>query len=233
MRIPACLLPLLLIAVPPQAQQADCEVALVMAMDVSRSVDAAEFDLIRHGTAEAFRNPDIGQLIARMDGGVLITVTQWSGAGQQRQMIPWRHVETVDDLRALAGEIDAMKRAYRFELTAPGNALKHAAGLLESMPRDCRRRIIDLAGDGVRNTGLPTGAVGEAIAARGITINGLVVRGDTPDPLEFYRNEVRRGPLSFVEISKGYEDFPRAILLKLMRELSPSLSALPMKEARG
>jgi Ca-activated chloride channel homolog len=221
---------LLVLTLLPQnlaAAQDSCEIELVLAMDVSRSVDAAEFDLIRRGTAQAFRTPEIQQVIGNMQGGVLATVTQWSGAEQQRQMIPWRHLRSVSDLREFADAIDGMKRAYRYELTAPGNALAHAAGLSASAPLKCRRRVIDIAGDGVRNTGLPTGPTADRIAALGVTINGLVVRGDTPDPLAFFRTEVRRGPLSFVEVSTGYEDFPRAMFLKLLRELSPSLSMLP------
>ena len=230
----ACLLILALLAAPAAARAqggAGCAVALVLAMDVSRSVDAAEFALIRNGTAAAFRDPALRRLVESAPGGVLVTLTQWSGADQQRQSIPWRVLAGGADLDALAAEIETVKRAYRFSLTAPGNALQHAASLFARAPLNCRRRVIDLAGDGVRNTGLPTGAIGDRLAARGITVNGLVVRGDSPDPLAFYRSEVRRGAASFVEVATGYADFPRAMLLKLLRELSPALSALP--QARG
>ncbi len=216
---------LFLFALPLKAQET-CAVELVLAMDVSRSVDPAEFQLIRNGTAEAFRNPEIIALIDWMPGGVLVTVTQWSGMRQQRQLIPWTLLNTADDARAFANAITAMKRTFRYDLTAPGEALLHAEALGQTAPYKCSRRVIDIAGDGVRNTGENVSEVTDRIAAQGVTINGLVVRGDTPDPLEFYQTEVKRGPLAFVEISDGYDDFPRAILRKLLREISPNLSRL-------
>lgn len=214
------LLILLLLPLPAKA----CEVALVLAMDVSRSVDAREWRLIKRGTAEAFRNNDIIELVTWLDGGINVTVTQWSGADQQRQVLDWRRVETASDLGHLADDIEAMLRVFRFELTAPAEALEHAFSLREDLPQKCRRYVIDIAGDGVRNTGGDTNLVANAIEAEGVTINGLVVRGDTPDPLEFYLTEVQRGPLSFIEISEGYDNFPRAMFRKLLRELTPSLS---------
>jgi hypothetical protein len=201
-------------------------VELVLAMDVSRSVDAQEFRLIRHGTAEAFRNPEIIELIGWLKGGILATVTQWSGPDQQRQVLGWQHLTDAASLARFADQIDAMTRVFRYELTAPGEALLHAESLGATAPLTCRRRVIDIAGDGIRNSGQETGAAADLIESRGLTINGLVVRGDTPDPLEFYHAEIKRGPLSFVEISDGYEDFPKAMFHKLLRELSPSLSSL-------
>ncbi|MFT4717188.1 MAG: Ca-activated chloride channel family protein [Paracoccaceae bacterium] len=219
---------LLLTALPLQAQQA-CEVELVLAMDVSRSVDPNEFHLIRHGTAEAFRNPEILELIDWMPGGVLITVTQWSGPGQQRQVIPWQLLTNTEQVRAFADSVDAMKRRFRFDLTAPGEALIHAEEMGRTAPFTCNRRVIDIAGDGIRNTGVDAGETADRIAALGVTINGLVVRGDTPDPLEFYETQIKRGPLAFIEISKGYDDYPRAIFRKLLREMSPNLTLLDVE----
>jgi Ca-activated chloride channel homolog len=219
---------LLLSAFPLQAQQS-CEVELVLAMDVSRSVDPNEFNLIRHGTAEAFRNPEILELIDWMPDGVLVTVTQWSGAQQQRQVIPWHLLSNAEQVRDFADAIDAMKRTFRYDLTAPGEALLHAEALGNTAPMVCRRRVIDIAGDGIRNTGVNVAEASEKIGALGVTINGLVVRGDTPDPLEFYETEVKRGPLAFIEISKGYDDFPRAMFRKLLREMSPNLSQLTLE----
>jgi Ca-activated chloride channel homolog len=216
---------LLLFTLPLKAQE-KCEVELVLAMDVSRSVDPAEFQLIKNGTAEAFRNPEILELIDWIPGGVLVTVTQWSGIRQQRQLIPWTLLNSAEDVRDFADAITAMKRTFRYDLTSPGEALVHAEKLGRTAPYKCNRRVIDIAGDGIRNTGLNVSETADRIAALGVTINGLVVRGDSPDPLEFYETEVKRGPLAFIEISDGYDDFPRAIFKKLLREMSPNLSRL-------
>lgn len=201
-----------------------CEVALVVAIDVSRSVDAREFDLIRHGTAEAFRNPEILRLVDWLEGGISVAVTQWSGEDEQAVALPWRHVASAAEMGQAADEIDTMRREFRYDLTAPGEALAHAEALFASAPVVCRRQVIDLSGDGVQNAGALTGAIADAIEARGVTINGLVVRGDTPDPLDFYETEVRRGPLGFIEIATGYDDFGAAMFRKLLRELTPNLS---------
>jgi len=201
-----------------------CQLALVLAMDVSRSVDPGEYRLIQHGTAEAFRNPEISELLGAMNGGTMVTVTQWSGPNQQRQMIPWRHITSSAAAHAMADEIDAMTRYYRYGLTSPGEALLQANGLWAHAPAPCKRRVIDISGDGVRNVGLLVGPIADMIGAQGVIVNGLVVRGDTPDPLVFYQTEIKRGPLGFIQVAKGYDDFPRAMFLKLLREISPSLS---------
>lgn len=203
-----------------------CAVALVLAIDVSRSVDPGEYRFIQHGTAEAFRNAEIVELLSWLDGGAYVSVVQWSGPDQQRRIIPWRHVLEPDTVAALAKEIDTMVRHYRYGLTSPGEALIFSERQFSELPVACKRRVIDISGDGIRNIGLVVGPVADVIEAKGVIINGLVVRGDTPDPLEFYQTEVKRGPLGFVQISKGFDDFPRAMFLKLLRELSPTLSEL-------
>lgn len=205
----------------------DCELELVLAMDVSRSVNPAEFDLIRGGTASAFRDPSIIEIIGWLNGGLMITATQWSSSAEQMQMMPWRLLNSPQSVRDFADEVDEMKRAFRFDLTAPGDALLFAEALGKSNPLKCRRRVIDISGDGIKNAGQTVAPIATEIARKGVTINGLVVRGDRPDPLEFYENEIKRGPLSFIEIADGFEDFPRAILKKLLRELPPSLSSIP------
>ena len=202
-----------------------CEIELVIAMDVSRSVDQYEFDLMRNGTADAFSHPEIWDTIAWMDEGIMVAVTQWSGVGKQKVSVPWRHVKNKNSLEKLSEDIRAMKRAFRFDFTAPAEALTHAFSLFEQNHRSCRRRIIDLSGDGRANQGDETGIIADLIAGSGVTINGLVIRGDNPDPLSFYIEKVKRGAVSFVEIASGYDDFPRAMLRKIKREIYDQYSA--------
>ncbi len=210
----------------PAKAQSQCDLELVLAMDVSRSVNPTEFELLQHGTAEAFRAKEVIETIGWLHGGLMVTVTQWSGDEQQRQVVPWRLLSTPQSVLSFADEVDAMKRAFRFDLTAPGQALLQAESLGAGNPLVCRRRVIDISGDGIKNTGFDPAPIADDIALLGVTINGLVIRGDRPDPLEFYETQIARGPLSFVEIAEGFDDFPRAILKKLLRELPPSLSEL-------
>ena len=201
-----------------------CEIELVIAMDVSRSVDQYEFDLMRSGTANAFRHPEIIDMINWMDGGISVSLTQWSGLDKQRVMLPWRHLQDKSSIARFATEIDQMKRAFRFEFTAPAQGLSHAFSMFAQNPTQCERKVIDLSGDGRANQGESTGQMASLIAGLGVTINGLVIRGDHPDPLKFYLNDVQRGLLSFVEIADGYDDFPRAIFQKIQREIAPLYS---------
>ena len=99
-----------------------CEIELVIAMDVSRSVDQYEFDLMRTGTASAFAQPKIIETITWMDQGMMVAVTQWSGVGKQKVSVPWRHVKDQKSLEKLSDEIRTMERAFRFEFTAPAEA---------------------------------------------------------------------------------------------------------------
>jgi hypothetical protein len=211
---------------PAAAQSPRCEVALVLAFDVSRSVDTAEFLLMRDGTAAAFLAPDIQALIGLAPGGIMVTVTQWSDAERQEQVLPWQHLATPDSIRDFAARLGKLHREFDFSNTAPGNALLHAGQTLRTNPNPCRRRVIDIAGDGVGNSGLLPAEVADRFERQGVTINGLVIRGAQPDPLSYYQTRIMRGPGAFVEAAEGYEDFARAFRLKLARELAPSLSWL-------
>ena len=87
------------------------------------------------------------------------------------------------------------------------------------MPADCERRVIDVSGDGVNNEGRAPRAVADSLQALGYTVNGLVIRGDTPDPVRYYQINVLAGERSFLEVADGFEDYPRAILRKLLKEI--------------
>jgi Ca-activated chloride channel homolog len=99
----------------------------------------------------------------------------------------------------------------------------HAAEVSATAPQTCKRRVIDISGDGVSNEGREPSAVSGALAARGYTVNGLVIRGADPDPVAHFRSQVIAGPGAFVEIAADYADYPRAILRKLLREIDQPL----------
>jgi len=122
-------------------------------------------------------------------------------------------------MRAFAAEVRSAGRAWRNFSTAIGEALAHAARVSATAPVRCGRRVIDVSGDGVSNEGGPPAPVAAALAAQGYTINGLVIRGADPDPLPHYRTEVVAGPGAFVEVAQTFDDYPAAILRKLLREI--------------
>ena len=206
------------------APAAACEVELILAMDVSRSVMNDEYDHQMLGLAAAFRDERVIELIGFAEGGVMATVTQWSGEGMQTQSVPWRRIEAPEDARAFAAEIEMQDRHYFGAYTATGDALLHARAISAQNPVACRRKVIDVSGDGRRNRGAEPRAVADALAAEGYTINALAVLGAKPNPLDYYITHVIAGPGAFAEVADSFADYPAAIRRKLLRELSPSFA---------
>jgi Ca-activated chloride channel family protein len=171
------------------------------------------------GLAEAFENPSMVAAVAELEGGMLVTLTHWSGSNRHRQVTGWHHVTDAGSMAAFAAETRAAGRTWRNFSTAIGDAIAHAAEVGATAPLACKRRVIDVSGDGVSNEGRAPRAISSALAAAGYTIPGLVIRGSDPDPVAHYRTEVIAGPGAFVEIAQGFDDYPRAILRKLLREI--------------
>lgn len=213
-----------LLTATPAAAQNMCGVALVLAMDVSRSVSAIEYRLQMDGLANAFRDEEVLAAIRANPGGVAATVMIWGDRRQQKQTTEWTLLTGQGaGEAAFADEITATKRIFGFTLTGLGAAMMYANRLLETNPYQCRRKVIDVSGDGVWNDG-PRPADAWAELPKDVTVNGLVILGATPDPLPYYREQVIGGPGSFVEVADDFEDYAKAIKLKLLRELAPSLS---------
>ena len=202
-----------------------CGLELVLAMDVSRSVINDEFDLQVGGLANALRDPEIIEAIGWIPGGVMATVTQWSGPQKQHQSVGWRHLTNPSSVVSFAKEIDFIRRQFFASYTAIGDALWHANTLSASNPKTCKRRVIDVSGDGASNRGREPARVADALAANGVTINAVVIRGARPDPAQYYLDNVVRGPGAFIEIAETFHDYARAIHQKLLRELTPALAS--------
>lgn len=200
-----------------------CALELILAVDVSGSIDSGEFDLQANGLADAFENPSLIAAIGEIEGGVLVTLTHWSGSTRHRQMTDWHRLTDAGSMAAFAAEARAAERAWRNFSTAIGEALVHAAEVSATAPETCKRRVIDVSGDGVSNEGTAPSTVSGALAAQGYTVNGLVIRGADPDPVAHFRAEVIAGPGAFVEVAADFADYPRAILRKLLREIDQPL----------
>ncbi|MFA3918683.1 DUF1194 domain-containing protein [Ruegeria hyattellae] len=217
----------LLLALTPAGSRA-CELALVIALDVSRSVDKFEYVLMRNGIGQALLDVEVTDLIAWMPGGMKVTVTQWGGAGQQRQPIAWRRLWKRQSVIEFVEDLIEIDRGFWHAETSVSEALLHADLMFHQLEYPCRRQVIDVSGDGISNAGPEVNPISDAVAAKGVTINGLVVAGARPDPVVYYLSEVIRGPLAFVEVTYGYDDYDRAMKRKLLRELAPSLSLLDL-----
>lgn len=196
-----------------------CALELILAVDVSGSVDEREFALQMEGMAAAFEDPHLIEAIIHQDGGIYATMTQWSGASRQRQSTDWFLLTDAASMASFATAIRRTGREWRNYSTAIGEALEHALKTGATVPAPCERRVIDVSGDGVNNEGRAPRAVSDALVAMGYTINGLVIRGDSPDPVRYYEVNVLGGAQPFIEIARDFDDYPRAILRKLLREI--------------
>ena len=217
---------LCLIAAPAQA----CRLALVLALDVSSSVDASEDALQRGGLANALIAPEVQDAFFASPDPVAVQVFEWSGRGHQTDLVGWALVETPRDLFNIAARLNNSQRAASGLPTALGYALGHAALQLQQAP-DCLFQTIDIAGDGINNAGFGPASVYATFPFEGVTVNGLVV-ATASDTESYYRREVIRGPFAFVEVARDFDDFEDAMRRKLVRELSAQIIG-QMGDAEG
>ncbi|MBS0565412.1 MAG: DUF1194 domain-containing protein [Proteobacteria bacterium] len=199
----------------PFRAQARCEVALLLADDISGSVDDGEYRLQVDGLADALADPDVRT--ALLQGNSALAVVQWSATGMQKLVIPWRQMRTADDIAAFADLARAQPRAFGMAQTAVADALSFSADQFATAP-DCRHRVIDISGDGVQNEGGSLAAARAKAEGAGITVNAIAIEGLGLAITEFYRRLVITEN-GFVVTARGHVEYPRAIREKLLREL--------------
>jgi Protein of unknown function (DUF1194) len=221
------LLPLICAATAGSAQTGtDCRLALALAVDVSRSIDAVDYAIQTEGMAAALEDADVRAAIFSGDGAVALAVYFWSGSGQQEMVQDWVLLEGPE---ALDGVIWAVRGARRPEArlpTALGQALVFGSGLMAQAPQ-CARRVLDVAGDGRNNEGISVATAYERADFTDVVVNALAVGEHEQDVARYFRDEVIRGPGAFVEVAPRQVDYPPAIRRKLLRELSgPTIGAI-------
>lgn len=208
----------------PGAALAECRLALVLAIDVSSSVDADEDALQRGGIVAALTAPEVVTAFFAADQPVALAVFEWSGRYQQDLLLDWTLIDSRHALVTVAEQIAQSTRRHNDYPTAMGYALGFGARLLERAPV-CLRQTIDMAGDGRNNEGFGPRAAYASFPFDGVTVNGLVVNAadfeGELDLIPFYRGEVLHGPGAFLEIAQGFSDYERAMRRKLEREVQP------------
>ncbi|MEM6305241.1 MAG: DUF1194 domain-containing protein [Pseudomonadota bacterium] len=212
--------------------------ALLLALDVSSSVDAREDQLQRGGVVSALISPEVEAAFFAADQPVALAVYEWSGRYNQEVLLDWTLIDSRAALVQAAEVIAASKRSHNDFPTAMGYALGFGSELFAQAPR-CLRKTLDMAGDGQNNEGFGPQIAYREFPFADVTVNGLVVNAAEFESetglIAFYRGEVMHGPGAFIEIANGFEDYERAMRRKLERELSPpALSALePAAPAPG
>lgn len=219
---------------PGAARAQDCRQALILALDVSLSVDTAEYRLQRHGLARALTHPDVAAAMVDGPGGAIeLAVFEWSGQYDQTLLIDWTVIDSRQTLHAVARGLRERSPRTRLGRTALGAAMLFARNMLDSR-RHCARRTLDISGDGRNNNGPPPTTVQPGMAAAAISVNGLVIGIDPAGPdsggvdlgqlSRYFHDKVIVGPAAFVEAIAGFSDYETAIRRKLLREIAPAIA---------
>lgn len=196
------------------------DMALVLAVDVSESVDADEYVLQHEGIARAFENP---QVVAAIKGGshgaIDVLMLEWSDRDKQNVTVGWTRVQDQPSAAAFAAKIRAGKRSSN-GLTGIGDALLAAAAAFETLEDQAARRVIDVSGDGMANVGPPPAPIRDNLVARGITINALAILASEPWLDSYYNSDVIGGDQAFLLQVQDFQSFASAIQQKLLAEIA-------------
>jgi hypothetical protein len=222
----------------PSARAAkEVDLLLVLASDVSRSIDAPNFKLQRDGFTAAIVNPRVIQGI-RLGalGRIAISFVEWSGVSQQEIVVDWTVIRDEATAKDFSDQITKAPRAFR-GLTSISGAIDFAMAHLARAPFHSKRQTIDLSGDGTHNQGRAVTEARDEALAKGVTINGLVIltpvrptvfgepsfyayHTNPPGGLDtYYRNNVIGGSGAFVMVAENFNSFGEAILNKLSAEV--------------
>ena len=225
----------LAMSVPSVRAGEQVDLLLVLAADVSYSVNEQEFELQREGHAKAITNPHVINAIqSGAIGRIAICFIEWSGEIFQTVVTSWTLIRDAQDARRFADTIIEAPRLFA-ENTSISTAIRFATAQIERAPFRSERRVIDLSGDGVNNAGGSVASARDEAVAKGITINGLAVLNDDlkehtkemkehtnpPGGLEdYYRRNVIGGAKSFVIVAENFDAFGSALVRKLSTEIA-------------
>ena len=220
-------------AVPARAEpEAQVDLLLVLAVDISRSVDARKFALQREGYAAALTHPRVISAIQSTPASsIAVCYLEWSGAAAQAVLVDWARIASRDEAEAYAARILAAPRLF-MERTAIGAAIDYSVAQFAKSPFTANRRVIDVSGDGTSNSGRDVVAARDEALAKGIVINGLAILSEVPLPfnpqhthppgglLKYYEDNVVGGQGAFALAAENHDAFPKLILNKLIKEIA-------------
>ncbi|MCS6876967.1 MAG: DUF1194 domain-containing protein [Geminicoccaceae bacterium] len=213
------------------AAEVPVDLELVLAVDVSGSVDDVEAHQQRQGYIDALRDPLVHRAIAQgAHRRIAVTYIEWAGAGWQQTVIPWTLLDGPEACERFAAQL-AETPIGRGRWTSISGAIDYAVRLFDGNGFDGERKVIDISGDGTNNNGRPVEDARWDALEKGIVINGLPILNDRPQPFgmptprqlaldDYYERWVIGGPGSFIVVANDFDDFRRAVLAKLVREIA-------------
>jgi hypothetical protein len=209
------------------------DLALVLAVDASGSVNEERFELQRDGYAAAFRHPQVLDAIrSGPNGAIAVMMVQWTGPRLQEITVPWTRIADAASAEDFAGAIARAPRRLFGGGTSISGAIEHAMAQLAASPFKTMRQVIDISGDGANNRGRPADFARDMAVAAGIVINGLPILALDPTLDDYYRRSVIGGPGAFVVAAASYETFGEAIRRKLILEIAGRMRGTPAAPAR-
>jgi hypothetical protein len=217
---------------PPARTAEPVDLMLVLAADVSRSVDQAKFQLQREGYAAAIADKRVLEAVSSgRHRRIAICYVEWSGVSAQKLVIEWSVISDADSARRFGDQLLELPRSFA-ERTSISGGIDFAMALFKNAPYQAVRRTIDVSGDGTNNSGRDVTLARDDALAQGVTINGLVILSDRPlawnpehtNPpgglAHYFRNNVIGGPGAFVIVAENFNSFGQAIVKKLIAEIA-------------
>jgi Protein of unknown function (DUF1194) len=216
----------------PQARAENVDVAVIFAADVSRSIDDDEFKLQRQGYATAVTSPQVLKAVAAgRYGAIAICFVEWSGPEEQQVVADWTVVRDGESAAGFAATLLSAPRSF-VGRTSISAALDFSRAYFVKSGVTAGRRVIDVSGDGTNNSGRPAQDARYDTVAAGITVNGLAIINEHPNPgyiahtqppeglPAYYQHNVVGGPGSFLLVIKDFHSFGEAITQKLVNEIA-------------
>jgi hypothetical protein len=213
------------------ARATEVDVALVLAVDISFSMDLEELALQRAGYVEALRSPEVHKAIANgATGRIGLTFFEWAGVNIQHHLIPWTVIDSREAAMAFADALEKQP-TRRGQRTSVSAAIDFSARQLDDIPFRALRRVMDISGDGPNNSGRPVTVARDEALGKGMSINGLPVTLKRPGYLDindldlYYEDCVIGGQGAFVISITDKAQFVQTVKTKLIMEISDAPAA--------
>jgi hypothetical protein len=230
----AALCALAVLPAPAQPALIEVDVKLVIATDISNSINDRELSLERQGIADVFMDPEVIKVITNGNrGAIAVAMLDWAGYKENQTVMDWHIIRDKASGEAFAKEVLDLKR-FPGQRTSISNALDRSFAMLNDS--DSRivstRKVVDVSGDGPNNDGVSLQQVHDATKDNGIIVNGLPIMDEEADgffpELDLYYNAcVVQGRTGFLVVVKSYKDFGQAMRRKIVIEISQNESQIP------